>query len=106
MARGSFLGLAIAAMVSVTAVPAMAQAPAPAAINGPVYQISFFEVVPGAADKAAPLLGQYAAESRKPDGNSGALVARETARPGRFALIEVWRDKLAAEAHAAALAAL
>jgi quinol monooxygenase YgiN len=106
MARGSFLGLAIAAMVSVTAVPAMAQAPAPAAISGPVYQISFFEIAPAAADKAAPLLGQYAAESRKADGNAGVLALRETTRPGRFALVEVWRDKPAAETHASALTAL
>jgi quinol monooxygenase YgiN len=110
MPRGGFLGLAVAATLSMTAVPATAQAPvaapAPAAISGPVYLISFFEVVAAAADKTAPLLRQYAAESRKADGNSGVLALRETTRPGRFALVEVWRDKPAIEAHAGALAAL
>src|SRR5205814_2703985 len=63
-------------------------------------------VGPSAADTPAPLLGQYAAEGRKADGNSGVLALRETTRPGRFALVEVWRDKPAIEAHAGALAAL
>src|SRR5437763_7924898 len=110
MPRGSFLGLAVAAMLSMTAAPVAAQAPAaapaPAAISGPIYLISFFVVVPSAADKTAPLLGQYAAEGRKADGNSGVLALRETTRPGRFALVEVWHDKPAVEAHAGALAAL
>src|SRR5437764_8995117 len=110
MARGSFLGLAIAAMLSMTAGPVAAQAPAnppaPAPITGPVYLLNFFEVAPSGVEKASTPLRQYAAESRKADGNSGALALRETSRPGRFALVEVWRDKPAAEAHAAALAAL
>jgi quinol monooxygenase YgiN len=110
MARGYFLGLAIAAMVSLSTGPATAQAPAatpaPAPITGPIYLLTFFEVGPAAADKTAPVLAQYAAESRKADGNAGVLALRETPRPGRFALLEVWRDKPAVEAHAAALTAL
>jgi quinol monooxygenase YgiN len=110
MWRGGFLGLAIAVTLAMGAGPAAAQAPAntpaPAAISGPIYLLSFFEVVPAAADKTSPLLAQYAAESRKADGNAGALALRETNRPGRFALVEVWRDKPAVDAHGAALAAL
>jgi quinol monooxygenase YgiN len=52
------------------------------------------------------VLGQYAAESRKADGNGGVLALREAARPVRFALVEIWRDKPAAEARGAALGAL
>ena len=96
MARGSFLGLAFAAMLSIMTASAMGQAPsaapAPAPITGPVYLISFFEIAAPAADKTAPLLTQYAAEGRKAEGNSGVLALRETARPGRFALVELWRD--------------
>src|SRR4051794_24648354 len=110
MWRGGFLGSAIAVTLAMATGPAAAQAPAntpaPAAIGGPIYLISFFEVAPAAADKASPLLGQYAAESRKADGNSGVLALRETTRPGRFALVEVWRDKPTIEARAGALAAL
>lgn len=110
MARGNLLGVAIAAVLSMSSGPSLAQTPtatpAPPPISGPVYLISFFEIAPPVADKAAPVLGQYAAESRKADGNSGVLALRETGRPGRFALLQVWRDKLAAEAHGAALGAL
>jgi quinol monooxygenase YgiN len=108
MARGYSLGLAIAAMLSMSTGPAAAQAPAatPAPIIGPIYLLTFFEVGPAAADKTAPVLAQYAAESRKADGNTGVLALRETGRPGRFALLEVWRDKPVVEAHAVALTAL
>lgn len=107
MTRGGFLGLAIAAMVALAGnrVAAQSTANAPAPISGPVYLISFFEVGAAAADKTAPVLGQFAAESRKAQGNAGVLALRETGRPGRFALVEVWHDKAAADAHAAALAA-
>jgi hypothetical protein len=77
MARGSFLGLPIVAIFSMTAAPAVAQAPpaAPApTASGAVYLISFFEVDPAAAAKILPLLRGYAIESLKPDGNSGALL--------------------------------
>jgi len=106
MARGSLIALTLAAMLSMTAGPSGAQTPAPPPMIGPVYLISFFEIAAPAADKTAPLLTQYAAESRKAEGNSGMLALRETGRPGRFALVELWRDKPAAEAHGAALGAL
>lgn len=100
-------GIAFAMVLVGMAGAAAAQAPAtgPAA-SGPVYLIGFFEIAPAAADKALPPLRQYAAESRKSEGNAGALALREIARPGRFAIVEAWRDKPAAEAHRGALAAL
>ncbi|HEX6443404.1 MAG TPA: antibiotic biosynthesis monooxygenase, partial [Stellaceae bacterium] len=114
MARGSLLGLILAAMLSMVAPPAAAQAPtpanppapAPAPLTGPVYLISFFETAPAAAQKAAGALRDYVSATRKSDGNTGAVALAETARPDRFALVEVWRDKPAAEAHGKALAAL
>jgi quinol monooxygenase YgiN len=42
----------------------------------------------------------------KADGNAAVLPLQEIGRPARFALIEVWRDKAAADAHAAPLGAL
>ena len=107
MSHGKWLGLAMAAMLAIAARPATAQAPATApAASGPVYLISFFEAAPAAVDKVLPPLRQYAAESRKAAGNAGALALRETTRPNRLAIVEIWRDKAAAEAHGAALAAL
>jgi quinol monooxygenase YgiN len=107
MHRAKRFGLVIGVMLAMAAGSAAAQAPASAPpASGPVYLISFFEVDPAATARALPLLGQYAAESQKTDGNAGAHALRETARHGRFAIVEVWRDKAAVEAHGGALAAL
>ena len=114
MARGSLSALILAAMLSTLGLPAAAQAPAPAnppapapaPLTGPVYLISFFETTPAAAQRAAGAVRDYVSATRKSDGNTGALALAETARPGRFALVEVWRDKATAEAHGKALAAL
>jgi quinol monooxygenase YgiN len=107
MHRAKRFGSVIGVMLAMAAGSAAAQAPASAPpASGPVYLISFFEVDPAAADKALPALRQYAAESRKAEGNAGALALREMARPARFAIVEAWRDKPALEAHGAALAAL
>ena len=107
MLRGTWLGLATAMMLAAMAGSAAAQAPAnPQPLSGPVYVITFFEVAPAAAAKALPFLRAYAADSRKADGNAGVRALRETARPARLAIVGVWRDKAAVDAHTAALAAL
>ena len=87
----------------VMAAPAMAQAPssgpAPApAPSGPVFVVSYFETAPGAAASASRVLHRFALDTRKADGNAGVLVLREARRPGRFALVEAWRDKAALDA--------
>jgi quinol monooxygenase YgiN len=83
-----------------------AAAPAPAASAGPVYIVTYFEVAPNAARKTAALLRQFATETRKADGNTELTVLHEIGRPGRFAMVEAWRDKAAHDAHAAAMKAL
>jgi quinol monooxygenase YgiN len=88
------------------ALPAGAQAPAPAAPGGPVYAVTYFEAGPAAANAVAATLKQFAAATRKEDGNAGFVALRETGRAGRFAFVEGWRDKKAMEAHAAAAKAL
>jgi quinol monooxygenase YgiN len=100
--------VAIAAMIG----PAAAQIPAPGGTTGPVpntgpvYIITYFEVGAAAAKQTADALRQFAAATRKEDGNTGFLALEEIARPARFATVEVWRDKPALEAHGAAVAAL
>jgi quinol monooxygenase YgiN len=112
MALWSRLVLTVALMLAGMAGAAQAQAPAPggaptpAPSSGPVYIVSYFEVGAAAAGKTLPLLQQFAAATRKEDGNAGFLALEELARPARFAMVEVWRDKPALEAHAAAVAAL
>jgi len=100
--------MATAAMIG----PAAAQMPAPGSAtgpmpnSGPVYIITYFEVGDAAKKQTAEALRQFAAATRKDDGNTGFVALEEIARPARFATVEVWRDKPALEAHGAAIAAL
>jgi quinol monooxygenase YgiN len=102
-APGFWHGVAVAVMLAAGSGPAGAQAPAsaPPPPSGPVYRITYFDVAPAASVKTAGLLRQFAAATRKQDGNTGFLALSEIARPGRFAVVEVWRDRAAADAHAA-----
>ncbi len=102
-------GAALAVLASVT--PARAQAPAtppaqPAAPSGPVYTVTYFDVDPAASRAVGGLLRQFAAATRKEGGNIELLALREIARPGRYAILEGWRDGAARDAHASAMKAL
>jgi quinol monooxygenase YgiN len=68
-------------------------------VSGPVYTVAYFEVAPQEAGPGAAIARPYVEASRKEDGNIAFELFRETARPNRFAVVEVWRDKQAAEAH-------
>jgi quinol monooxygenase YgiN len=83
--------------------PARAQQPT---ASPSVYVVTYFEIDPAAARKAAGLLRQFAAATRKEDGNGELTLLHEIARPGRFAIVESWRDKAALDAHGAAMKAL
>ena len=74
-------------------------------VNGPLYTVVYFEVDPTEAPQTATAARQYAEASGKEDGNLGFEMFQEIARPSRFAVVEVWRDKNAAEAHGKAAAA-
>jgi quinol monooxygenase YgiN len=50
----------------------------------------------------ADALREFAAETRKTDGNIEFTALDEVERSARFAMLEAWRDKAALEAHAAA----
>ena len=75
------------------------------AVKGSVYTVVYFEVAPPAATQSAAIAREYAEASRKEDGNSAFEMFQEIARPNRFAVVEVWRDKNAAEAHGKGAAA-
>src|SRR5690242_14135370 len=102
------IALAAAAMIG----PVGAQTPAPGGVTGAVpntgsiYIITYFEVGDAATKQTADVLRQFAAATRKEDGNTGFVALEEIARPARFATAEVWRDKPALDAHGPALAAL
>ena len=74
-------------------------------VNGPLYAVVYFEVDPTEAAQTAAAARQYADASGKEDGNLAFEMFQEIARPSRFAVVEVWRDKKAAEAHGKAAAA-
>ena len=71
-----------------------------------MYVVTYFEVAPAAVRKTNATLRQFSAATRKENGNTELTVLREIARPGRFALVEAWRDKAAFDAHGAAMKAL
>jgi quinol monooxygenase YgiN len=103
--------MTIALLLAAVAGPAQAQAPTPGAAaqpaaGGPVYIVTYFEVGAAAASQTVGLLRQFAAATRKADGNTGFVALQETARPGRFAMVEVWHDKPALDGHAAAVGGL
>src|SRR5215469_1908412 len=66
-------------------------------VNGPLYTVVYFEVDPAETAPTAAAARQYAETSSKEDGNLAFEIFQEIARPSRFAVLEVWRDKKAAE---------
>ena len=101
------LGWAGPAAAQAPAQPAPAQAaPSPAPTSGPIYAVTYFDVAPAASRKAIGQLRQYQTASRKADGNIEMIVLHQAGQPGRFAIVEGWKDKAALDAHAAAVKAL
>jgi quinol monooxygenase YgiN len=67
--------------------------------DGTVYAITYVDVMPNATNSGAALLRHYRDASRKEDGNLRTDVVQELGRPNRFAIVEIWKDKAADEAH-------
>ena len=99
--RFSHLIFAVAALVLGTAGPLCGEE----TMNGPVYIVTYFDVAPTAAQQSAGIVREFADASRKEDGNAGFESFEEIGRPSRFATLEIWRDKKAADAHNAGTAA-
>jgi quinol monooxygenase YgiN len=70
--------------------------------GGAIYLATYVDVMPNSVDAGAKLLAQYRDASRKQDGNIRFDVLQEMTRPNRFAIVEVWTDKAALDAHVAA----
>jgi quinol monooxygenase YgiN len=79
-----------------------AHAQTPPAIEGPVYVATYVELVPAGIGEGGPLLKQYRDASRKDAGNQRMELVQEVGRPSRFALLGIWADQKAFEAHAKA----
>lgn len=67
--------------------------------NDAVYVVTYVDVMPNATNPGAAMLRHYRDASRKESGNLRVDVLQEIARPNRFAILEIWKDKVASEAH-------
>jgi quinol monooxygenase YgiN len=64
-----------------------------------VYVVAYLEVMPPSSDQAAALLRQYREASRTDAGHLRLEVLRQSSRPDHFAVVELWQDQQAFEAH-------
>jgi quinol monooxygenase YgiN len=69
--------------------------------NAAVYVVSYVDVAPAASATAGGLLRVLATASRKDDGNMRFEALQRTAPPNQFAIVSIWRDQKAYDAHAA-----
>lgn len=67
-----------------------------------VYVVSYLEAIPSSTNEAAALLRQYHEASRTEAGHKRLEVLQQRGRPGHFAVVELWQDQQAFEAHDAA----
>jgi quinol monooxygenase YgiN len=64
-----------------------------------VYVVAYLEVMPRSTGEAVALLRQYREASRKAEGYRRLEVLQQRGRPDHFALVELWQDQQALEAH-------
>ena len=67
-----------------------------------VYVVSYVEVAPAARGTAVNLLRQLANASRKDEGNTRFDILQRTAPSNQFAIVAIWKDQKAYDAHLAA----
>ncbi len=84
--------LVVALLAATLTHPARAQ-------GSPVYLVTYVSVMPNEVASGATLLERYRDASRKEAGNQRLDVLRETTRPNRFAILEVWKDAAGFMAH-------
>ena len=70
--------------------------------DGAVHVVTYVDVMPSSVAAGATLLKQYRDASRKEDGSVNVQVLQEIGRPNRLAIVEVWKDKPARDAHVGA----
>jgi quinol monooxygenase YgiN len=67
-----------------------------------VYVVSYIDVAPAARGVATSLLRQLANASRKDEGNIRFDILQRTAPSNQFAIVAVWKEQKAYDAHVAA----
>jgi quinol monooxygenase YgiN len=91
------LGLAMVMLGAIRDAPA--QAPPPAVIEGPIYSVTYVEVLPSSRADGVALLRRYRDAARGEDGNLRCELLSRSGQPHQLVLLEVWRDTKAFEAH-------
>ena len=93
------IGLAI--LLAIAAMPIVPMQTASAQDNA-VYAVSYIDVAPSARATATTLLQQFANASRKDAGNMRFDILQRMAPSNQFAIVAVWKDQNAYDAHLAA----
>ncbi|MFY9696365.1 MAG: antibiotic biosynthesis monooxygenase [Xanthobacteraceae bacterium] len=86
------LALGLTVLAATLGNPARAQ-------DSAVYIVTYVELMPSEIGSGTTLLKQYRDVSRKEPGDVRFDVLHEIARPNRFAILKVWKDKAAHDAH-------
>jgi quinol monooxygenase YgiN len=101
--RVLFLGLVVMAIGAIgearVQTPAPAQTPTPALIVGNIYSVTYVEVIPTSKADAATVLRRYREAAFKEGGNLRCEVVQRIDQPHQFAVLEIWKDQAAFEAH-------
>lgn len=102
--HGAFMkpvGLLMATMLVACCIfPTRAQAPTSAA-NAPVYVIGYLDVIVPAKAQAMALLKQFRRGCAREDGNLRCEAVQRMEQQNEFAILEVWKDQKAYQAHVA-----
>ena len=92
------LGVAVVAIGAIRDAPA--QSPAAPAIEGPIYSVTYVEVLPTSRADGVALLRRYREATRQEDGNLRCELASRIGQPHQLVILEVWREQKAFETHA------
>jgi quinol monooxygenase YgiN len=86
------LAIWLAVLAAILPSPARAQ-------DSAAYVVTYVELMPSEIAAGASLLKHYRDASRREPGSLRFDVLHELARPNRFAIVEIWKDKAARDAH-------
>jgi quinol monooxygenase YgiN len=70
-------------------------------VPGPIYVVSYVEVMPTATAAAATLLRAYRDAVRREEGNLRCEVVQRIGQPNQFVMLLVWKDQKAFDANTA-----
>lgn len=84
---------------SMFAMAILAAAATAHAQDGGVYVVTYVDVMPSSVVSGTTLIKQYRDAGRKEGGSVRIEALHEIGRPNRFAIVELWKDKAARDAH-------